>query len=160
MNRTQCLKVVCAGVVLILAGCAVPSGALDRNHGIPAESPGWERKMGGIVFFSTRKLMDMKDFYMNRVGCRLWLDQGDCLIFQHGNFLIGFCKGREADKAGIITFFYEDKGEVDRMYEKFKSTAPSKPKMNEKFRIYHFFVRDPEERTLEFQYFDHELPPY
>ena len=147
-------------VAIFLLGCSTDSGIIDKNSGVAAGTRGREAKMGGIVFFTTRKLTEMEDFYVNRVGCALWLDQGSCLIFRHGNLLIGFCNGKEADREGIITFFYEEKEAVDRMYDKFKSSATSQPKMNEKYRIYHFFARDPEERTLEFQYFDHALPPY
>jgi catechol 2,3-dioxygenase-like lactoylglutathione lyase family enzyme len=121
---------------------------------------GWEAKMGGIVFFRTRDLEAMRAFYVGEAGCRLWLDQGACLIFRHGNLLLGFCEGEKAEGAGIITFFYEEKEAVDRMYEKLEASAAAHPAMNEKFRIYHFFARDPEGRTVEFQYFDHALPPY
>jgi len=114
--------------------------------------------MSGIVFFRTKKLVKLNDFYMNQVGCQLWLDQGDCLIFRHGNFLLGFCERDEVDTQGIITFFYEKKEEVDRMYDKFKSTADFSPHKNDKYKIYQFFSKDPEGRTLEFQYFDHPIP--
>jgi len=116
--------------------------------------------MSGIMFFGTQKLMELKDFYMIKVGCEVWLDQGDCIIFKNGNFLFGFCERNEVNKEGIITFFYEKKEEVDRLYEKFESTAVSPPAMNEKYRIYHFFAQDPEGRKLEFQYFDNPVDMY
>jgi len=113
--------------------------------------------MSGIVFFRTKKLGELKDFYMNRVVCKLWLDQGDCLIFRHGNFLFGFCERDEVDTQGIITFFHEKKEEVDRMYDIFKSISDSPPRENNKYQIYQFFARDPEGRKLEFQYFEHPI---
>ncbi|KPK88403.1 hypothetical protein AMJ80_11095 [bacterium SM23_31] len=116
--------------------------------------------MSGIVFFGTNNLMDLKDFYEIRVGCEVWLDQGDRIIFKKGNLLFGFSEQDEVDKEGIITFFYNNKEEVDRIYEKFKATAVSPPSIDEKYRIYHFFTNDPEGRKLEFQYFDHPVNRY
>jgi len=112
-----------------------------------------EGGMSGIVFFKTQKLEGLTDFYVNRVGCTLWLDQADCRIFRFGNLLFGFCQRDQAEPGGLITFFYERKEAVDRAYGKFESIALSPPKMNEKYRIYHFFARDPEGRMVEFQHF-------
>jgi len=117
-------------------------------------------KNGGIVFFSTTELDTLTRFYSDRVGCSLWLDQGACKIFRHGNMLLGFCRGDEADKQGVITFFYPTRQQVDSMYERFSSIAREKPKMNDRFNIYHFYAEDPEGRLIEFQYFDHALNPY
>lgn len=111
-------------------------------------------KKSGIVFFKTNKLEAMKKFYLEKVECSLWMDQGDCVIFNHGHFLFGFCKREKLDRNGILTFFFDEKNEVDRFYEKFKSRAEDFPKMNPKYPIYHFFTKDPEGRNLEFQYFD------
>ena len=116
--------------------------------------------MGGIVFFNTADLEKMKQFYLEQVGCTLWLDQGSCLIFQHGNMLLSFCQSNSVEKEGIITFFYTEKKQVDRMYEKIQEIAAEEPRENPRYRIYHFFGRDPEGRRLEFQYFNHPLPPF
>ena len=117
-------------------------------------------KNGGIVFFRTTKLDRLASFYTDRVGCALWLDQGACKIFRHGNMLFGFCRADEADMQGVITFFYPSRKQVDSMYERFSSIAREEPKMNERFNIYHFYAEDPEGRLIEFQYFDHPLNPY
>ena len=111
----------------------------------------------GIIFFSTSKLEEMKEFYVDEIGCRLWLDQESCAILKYGNLLVGFCEGKDPDTGGIITFFYEKKEDVDRMYEKFKNRAVAPPRENLKYRIYHFFIKDPEGRTLEFQVFMHPI---
>lgn len=116
-----------------------------------------EAGMGGIIFFKTQKLTELKDFYVNRVGCLLWMDQMDCLIFKYGNMLFGFCRRDKADIGGMVTFFYKKKDEVDEAYKKFKSIALSIPRMNEKYRIYHFFAIDPEGRYMEFQYFGDKI---
>ena len=117
-------------------------------------------KNGGIVFFATEKLDSVTDFYIDKVGCELWLDQGACKILKHGNMLFGFCKSDHTDKEAVITFFYPEKEMVDSIYKQMESIAEEKPEMNPKFNIYHFYGRDPENRSIEFQYFDHELKAY
>jgi nitroreductase len=77
-----------------------------------------------------------------------------------GNLLLGFCKSEEAEKVGNITFFYLSPEEVDEMYERLKGRAIQEPVINKKFRIYHFFAKDPEDRMLEFQCFMHQLDPF
>jgi len=111
----------------------------------------------GIIFFSTQKLSDLSDFYITRIGCELWLDQGGCRIFRFGNLLLGFCQGKDVGRDGMITFFYEKKNEVDVRYQQLQDIAAAPPKENSKYRIYHFFAKDPEGRALEFQHFLHPV---
>jgi nitroreductase/predicted lactoylglutathione lyase len=113
--------------------------------------------MSGIVFFKTRMPDELKEFYTSQVGCEIWLEQADCFLFRHGNMILGFHQQEDADTDAMITFFYESKDAVDQMYDKFKDVAESKPTANAKYRIYHFFARDPEGRTIEFQWFDHPV---
>jgi len=109
--------------------------------------------VNGIVFFKTKDLKRLRKFYEETVGCSIWMDQGDCVIFSHGEFLFGFCNRESIDKCGIITFFYNEKSDVDRLYDKFKHISDNEPRDNPKYPIYHFFTKDPEGRILEFQYF-------
>ena len=109
--------------------------------------------MNGIVFLKTKELNKLKDFYLNVVGCSIWMDQGDCIIFNHGEFLFGFCDRELTDTCGMLTFFYDQRSEVDRIFSKFSDTADGEPRDNPKYPIYHFFTKDPEGRVLEFQYF-------
>ncbi len=109
--------------------------------------------MSGIVFFKTGILSEIKEFYIEQVGCRIWMDQGDCVILSHGNFLFGFCKRYDADIQGTITFFFCTKDDVDIMYEKLKSISSAKPELNQNYPIYNFFAKDPEGREIEFQSF-------
>ena len=115
--------------------------------------------MSGIVFLGTNKLAELTEFYHKKIGCEIWLEQADCKIFRHGNFLLGFCQREAVNNDGIITFFFDDKNEVDKFYTKFKSLAEAAPIDNEKYEIYHFFIRDPEGRKVEFQYFYSEVDP-
>lgn len=115
--------------------------------------------MGGIVFFRTAELNKLREFYTGTVGMNVWLEQPDIAILKFDNMLIGFHQTGEADLSGLITFVYETKEEVDGMYSKIKELAISEPKVNEKYRIYHFFAKDPEGRPIEFQQFLHDTEP-
>jgi hypothetical protein len=107
----------------------------------------------GIVFFKTHRLDDLKRFYLDEVGCSLWMDQGDCCILSHGVFLFGFCTRATQDLGGIITFVFQQEAEVDALYQQFSAIADGPPRMNPRYPIYHFFATDPEGRTIEFQVF-------
>ncbi len=109
--------------------------------------------MSGIVFMKSRQLSVLKDFYQTQIDCSLWLDQKDCLLFRHGNFLFGFCQRDSVDTSIMLTFFYDTKEEVDRMYSKLEPSSTTSPETNMKYRIYQFFAKDPEGRILEFQHF-------
>jgi len=116
--------------------------------------------MTGVVFFNTLMLEDLTEFYTQRVGAELWMDQTDCRIFNHGRFLFGFCQREEAEACGILTFVYPDREGVDRMYDLFRDEALGEPRDNPRYPIYNFFARDPEGRMIEFQVFtgDVDLP--
>jgi hypothetical protein len=155
MKNTQFLTGI--GIFLLILNTFVVS-ANGFQHHFNMESD--TLKKGGIVFFRTNQLQVLEDFYLHEIGCELWLDQGACKIFQHGNMLFGFCESEEMDQEGTITFFYPDREQVDRMYEQLRDIALNPPKMNEKFNIYNFYARDPEGHLIEFQSFNHELEPY
>ena len=141
--------------LLFLDPFKISSGPMNDQN-IPSDTS----RRGGIVFFNTTSLDTLDDFYTGEVGCTLWLDQGACKIFRHGNMLFGFCQSEEKDTQGVITFFYPSRHQIDEMYEKLESIAVDSPRMNERFQIYHFYAMDPEGRLIEFQYFDHPLKPY
>jgi len=67
--------------------------------------------------------------------------------------LFGFCQRDQADNLGMISFNLASKEEVDTAYKQFKSEAIDLPKDNPKYRLYHFYAKDPEGRNIEFQYF-------
>ena len=112
--------------------------------------------MAGIVFMTTNDLQKTTEFYL-MIGAKIWIDQGDCIIFKHDNFLFGFCKRKTIYSGWLLTFFYQTKEEVDEMYSKLSDKAVSKPIMNEKYRIYQFYAKDPEGRDIEFQTFLHKI---
>ncbi len=106
-----------------------------------------------IIFYKTQKLKEIQSFYQGKMGMNLWLDQGSCLIFEKGNLKLGFCNSDEAETAGTITFLYDSVKEVDAVYQTFEEISTTKPKVNPDYNIYHFWGKDPEGRSLEFQYF-------
>ncbi|MHA2224120.1 MAG: VOC family protein [Candidatus Hodarchaeales archaeon] len=113
--------------------------------------------MAGIVFLKTRNIEKLKDFYTTVIGATVWIDQKDCIIFKHDNFLFGFCERSEEEESCLLTFFYKKTEEVDKMYKKLIDLATSKPEKNEKYSIYQFYAHDPDGRNLEFQAFLHEI---
>ncbi len=116
--------------------------------------------MSGIVFFATNELEKLRRFYTGEIGMGEWLDQGDCLILSHGNLKIGFHATGKVDVDAMITLFYPDRSGVDAAHARLAAIADAPPRLNEKYRIYHFFARDPEGRRLEFQSFEHDLEPH
>ena len=114
--------------------------------------------MSAIVFFRTQDEDRVVEFYRERVGAETWLDQDGCTILRHGEFKFGFC-GREAtDDCGIVTFYYDDRGRVDELYDRLGDCADGPPETNEQYEVYQFFAEDPDGRTVEFQTFLHPLP--
>jgi len=112
-----------------------------------------KQQTGGIIFFQTKIQAELSEFYTKKVGCKLWLDQGGCKIFQFGNMLFGLCQREKAESLGMITFYFSTREEVDEMYKKLKDIAMAEPVDNSLYRIYHFYAKDPEGRNIEFQYF-------
>ena len=113
--------------------------------------------MNGIIFFATKMLDDIIEFYVDTVGCEIWLKQADCIVLKFGNMIFGFCQRDKVETEGILCFVLNDRDEVDECYSKLKSIADNDPKYNEKYNIYHFFASDPEGRKIEFQSFEHDI---
>lgn len=116
--------------------------------------------MSGITFLKTEDLEEIVTFYKDALDMVEWVVQDGCTILKHGNMLLGFCQAPISDTEGVITFFYNDKEKVDSMHHRLEDTADQAPKENTRYNIYNFYAVDPEGRTLEFQTFLHELPPY
>lgn len=115
--------------------------------------------MSGIVFFQTRDLTGICNFYRDRLNMDVWLDQGGCMILENGNLLIGFCQRDNTEVGGVITFVYNSKEAVDGMHKRLGTFAADIPKYNPIYKIYHFYASDPDGRTLEFQFFAHPIRP-
>lgn len=110
-----------------------------------------------ITFLGTKDLKITSNFYQNIIGLTLYKDQGVCLIFDvNKQSKIGFCKHMAVlhkDKSPILTFIT---GNVDEIYNKLVNLGleiKEKPQINQKFNIYHFFLKDPNGYTIEIQKF-------
>ncbi len=114
--------------------------------------------MGGIVFFKTAMFEVLRDFYLNTVGCTVWLEQPNICIVRHGNQIIGICGSDRADSDMLLTFFYTSREEVDQIASKLEPI--NTPQYNPSYDIYHFYCYDPEGRKIEFQTFEHPVKPY
>jgi hypothetical protein len=115
--------------------------------------------MSGIVFLKCVNIDVLKEFYMGTVGMKVWLEQPDICILRHGNMLVGFHLAGSVDSGCLLTFFYDTREEVDEMFAKLEARAETRPRVNEKYRIYNFFAKDPEGRNIEFQAFLHPVEP-
>ncbi|UCG43135.1 MAG: nitroreductase family protein [candidate division WOR-3 bacterium] len=116
--------------------------------------------MAGILFLRTKEFETARRFYQDTVGMKVWLEQPDIAILQHGNMLVGLHRRPEPDLEGLLTFFERGREFVDRMYDRLKDVADAAPRENPKYRIYHFFAKDPEGRRLEFQSFLDPVQPF
>lgn len=114
--------------------------------------------VSGIVFFSTERQDAVVEFYRERIGAEVWLEQPGCTILQHDEFTFGFCDRDTTDDCGIVTFYYDDRAAVDAMHEDLEDVARGEPVENEQYDIYQFFAEDPDGRTVELQTFLHPLP--
>lgn len=114
---------------------------------------GLHLSMPGIVFLSTTMRDEIVDFYTSRLGMKKWIEQEDCTILEWDGFALGFCQRDTTDTEGVICYWYDNRSDVDEMYERLSDVAEGRPRENEKYRIYHFFLRDPEGRKLEIQKF-------
>ncbi|UCE91879.1 MAG: VOC family protein [Methanobacteriota archaeon] len=109
--------------------------------------------MPGIVFLSTMMREEIVDFYTSRLGMKIWIEQEDCTVLEKENLALGFCQRDSADIGGIICYWLDSMEEVDEKHRQLADIAEGPPRENEKYRIYHFFLRDPEGRRLEVQKF-------
>mgnify|MGYP001811889428 CR=1 FL=1 len=111
-----------------------------------------------VVFLPTRDLERADRFYRGLLGLKLVIDQGVCRIYRTGpHAYVGVCE-HLADAAGdtrvIVTLVAED---VDGWYERLSEAGvlfEEPPSRNDRFGIYHVFLRDPDGNLLEIQRFE------
>lgn len=114
-----------------------------------------------ITFLYTRDLEATAHFYEAVLGLPLALDQGDCRIYRLGDHappaaMVGFCRRADAPaqpQGIILTLLTPD---VDGWYAQLRAqgvTFEKPPTLNDAYRIYHCFLRDPNGYLLEIQRF-------
>ncbi|MFC1573040.1 VOC family protein [Candidatus Eisenbacteria bacterium] len=115
-----------------------------------------------ITFIYTTDIVTSAEFYEQKLGLSLALDQGGCRIYRvTGNAYLGVCQ-RPADaiqppnpmKRGVI--FTLVTPEVDRWYALLREKGvvfETEPRDSAEYGIRHAFLRDPNGYLLEIQRF-------
>ncbi len=111
-----------------------------------------------VTFLATADLQETAVFYENVLELSLVLDQGSCRIYSTGNgAFLGFCQhlsAGEPQPTGVILTLVS--GDVDAWYSYLQGKGvifEKAPTLNEKFNIYHCFMRDPNGYLIEIQRF-------
>ena len=109
---------------------------------------------GGIVFFRTEAHDEVIEFYTERLGATVAVEQPDCTILEWAGFRLGFCDREDAETAGTVTFVVPSREAVDEAFERLEDRARGPPTYSDTYEIYQFFADDPEGRTVEVQTFE------
>jgi predicted enzyme related to lactoylglutathione lyase len=115
-----------------------------------------------IVFVPVGDLERSARFYEQVMGLTLSVDQAGIKIYQvAGGGFLGICTsdGPLAPDDRLILTFVTD--EVDAWHARLSAHAVATdgpPRENPRYRIYHFFARDPDGYRLEVQRFLHPFP--
>ncbi|MCW5939733.1 MAG: VOC family protein [Fimbriimonadaceae bacterium] len=109
-----------------------------------------------ITFLPVRDLARSSQYYRDKMGLTLALDQGSCQILRvsPGVFL-GLCESATLSEPArvILTWVVDD---VDAWHERLTIRGvltDGRPRENPKFGIYHFFAEDPDGHRVEVQRF-------
>lgn len=110
-----------------------------------------------ITFLRSSDLVASRAFYEGILGFELVVDQGACHIYRvNDEAFVGVCeRGPMMPAEGVIVTFVVD--DVDGWCDRIAKggwTIESGPEHNERFSIYHAFLRDPDGNLLEIQRFD------
>ena len=114
-----------------------------------------------VTFLHTDDLEKTAVFYQTILGLKLVLDQGPCHIYAVGrDAFLGFCRsaGTRLDSDGqadpvILTLVSQDVDEWHTYLVAQGVPIEKPPTLNEKFNIYHIFLRDPNGYLVEIQTF-------
>lgn len=109
-----------------------------------------------ITFLTVADLESSSRFYGRLLGLDLVLDQGPCRIYRMtGSSFLGICTHREdVQPAGVIITIVTD--HVDDWFARLSAAGArfeTPPAVNERFNIYHVFLRDPDGHLVEIQQF-------
>lgn len=115
-----------------------------------------------VVFVPVGDLAHSAQFYETVLLLPLAVDQGGIRIYRvAGGGFLGLCQSSgplAADDRLILTFVTDS---VDAWHERLTAQGTptdGAPRENERYRIYHFFARDPDGYRIEIQRFLHPLP--
>jgi catechol 2,3-dioxygenase-like lactoylglutathione lyase family enzyme len=109
-----------------------------------------------ITFLKTRDLEATTAWYTRVLGLQLTVDQGTCRIFSVcPGASIGFCltEGATGSAEVIFTLVVEDVDAACARLEQAGAHIEVRPRINPRFNIYQFFMRDPNGYLIEVQKF-------
>ena len=107
-----------------------------------------------VVFYQCHDLSRTDQFYIEKLGMKLWNDQPGCHIYDSGYGYLGFVETPEfkLPSYSCISFNCTDCSEVDRIFENFREDpSVTCPRKHPHFDVYSFFIKDPDGYTVEFQ---------
>lgn len=109
-----------------------------------------------VTFLRVADLDRTTAFYRDVLKLPLVLDQGPCRIFRAaGAAFVGFCRHLEGERpSGVILTLVTV--QVDQWYQYLLTQdvlVEKPPQKNERFNIYHLFLRDPDGYLVEIQQF-------
>jgi catechol 2,3-dioxygenase-like lactoylglutathione lyase family enzyme len=136
-------------------GGAVGSVTEPAYAGETVDTTGFDAQ---ITFLSVADLARSADFYGGVLGLELARDQGACLIYRvAGDGYLGLCDHLAPVPGGVIVTLVTD--DVDGWAERLTAAGHEVegPAGNERFALYHLFVRDPDGHLVEIQRFDEPL---
>jgi catechol 2,3-dioxygenase-like lactoylglutathione lyase family enzyme len=108
-----------------------------------------------VTFLCVADIGRSTAFYGDLLGLELVRDQGPCRIYRaSGDAYVGICDHCEPDPGNVIVTLVTD--EVDAWAGRLAHAGHEVdgPHANDRFEIYHFFVRDPDGHLVEIQRFD------
>ena len=113
--------------------------------------------MQQITFLYTDNLETTAEFYEEKVGLELKLDQGSCRIYTvNDGAFVGFCTRQSGPSpAGVIFTLVTD--DVDGFCDELSGRGvefEEPPNHNDEYDIHHAFFRDPNGYLIEVQRFD------
>jgi catechol 2,3-dioxygenase-like lactoylglutathione lyase family enzyme len=110
-----------------------------------------------ITFLYTRDLARTAQFYEQMLGLQLRIDQGTCRIYAVTETAwLGFCQRPDAPENPQGVIFTLVTPDVDGWYQHLAALGAAfekPPALNEQYRIYHCFLRDPNGYLIEIQRF-------
>lgn len=111
-----------------------------------------------ITFLFVEDLERSSDFYANRLGLELAVEQGSCRIFRVGrDSFIGICQRSEhvgASAGVLVTLVCDDVDGWTARLQMAGVDIEEMPRANSQYGIYHAFLRDPDGHRIEIQRFD------
>lgn len=105
-----------------------------------------------IPFFPVHDLAATRDFYIRELGLELEREEDRCLILRAARGYLGFClfDGPLPSFDGLtLALVARDVDEIYQRLRRLGAETELPPRRNERYRVYHFFARDPDGYRIE-----------